>query len=145
MAPRTLRVAWPAVPVLLAVIVTTLLVVAVGGDPVQVFSALATGSFGSPDRILNTLAFWVPLLLCSTGLLITFTGGLWNIGIEGQLIMGAIGASWVAIAIAAPNPWLPSWVIIPLEILAAIISGSLWAALAAVFKTRGGIHEIFGG
>ena len=139
------RKVWPAVPVLLAVISTTLLIVSFGADPQTTFGAFVTGAFGKEDSTLNTLAFWVPLLLCSTGLLVTFTAGLWNIGIEGQLIMGAIGASWVAIAIAGPNPGIPALVIIPLEIIVAMASGALWAALAAVFKTRGGIHEIFGG
>jgi simple sugar transport system permease protein len=129
----------------MAVVVTTALVLAAGGDPVQVFSALASGSFGSPDRILNSLAFWVPLLLCATGLLITFTGGLWNIGVEGQMIMGAIGATWVSLTFAQPNPEFPNWIILIGEMLAAMVLGSLWASLNAVLKTRGGIHEIFGG
>jgi simple sugar transport system permease protein len=86
------------------------------------------------------LAFWVPLLLCSAGLIITFTAGLWNIGVEGQIILGAICASWVALQVTAP-----AWVLIPLEIGAAMLGGALWAALSAVLKTRGKVNEIFSG
>jgi simple sugar transport system permease protein len=80
------------------------------------------------------------LLLSSTGLLITFRAGLWNIGIEGQIIMGALGASWVALSLDAPVP-----VMIALEVLAALAGGALWGALSAVLKTRGKVHEIFSG
>jgi simple sugar transport system permease protein len=131
--------------VILAALATTLLLFAVGGNPIVAFSALFEGSFGSTDSTLATIAFWVPLLLCSTGLLVTFTAGVWNIGIEGQMIMGAIGATWVALTFAIPNPGMPGWIIIPLEMLAAMALGAFWAALNAVLKTRGGIHEIFGG
>jgi ABC-type uncharacterized transport system permease subunit len=95
--------------------------------------------------VFSTLAFWVPLLLCATGLLVTFRAGLWNIGVEGQMVMGALGASWVALKIAMPNPGIPGWVIVPLEVIAAMAAGALWAALASLLKTRGGVHEIFGG
>jgi ABC-type uncharacterized transport system permease subunit len=145
MTTHSLRTIWPAVPVIMAVIATTLLLFAVGANPLVAFSAIVEGSFGSSDRVLSTMAFWVPLLLCSTGLLITFTSGIWNIGIEGQMVMGAIGATWVALTFAGPNPGLSRWIIIPAEMLAAVVLGAVWAALNAVLKTRGGIHEIFGG
>jgi len=142
---NALKRIWPAVPVILALFSTTLLIMAFGSNPILTYGAFIEGAFGTEDSVLNTLAFWIPLLLCATGLLVTFTAGLWNIGVEGQLVMGAIGASWVAIAVAGPNPSIPAWIIIPLEILAAMAAGALWAALCAVLKTRGGIHEIFGG
>jgi simple sugar transport system permease protein len=132
--------------VLLAVLAITLLLLIVSDNPPSVtYEALWTGSFGSIDRTLSTLAFWVPLLLCSTGLLVTFTAGLWNIGVEGQMVMGAIGASWIALRLSAANPTIPGWIIIPVELITAMGLGALWAALAAVLKIRGGVHEIFGG
>lgn len=145
MIQSIIRRIWPFVPIGSAVLLTTLLLFAVGANPLVAFQALFDGSFGGSDQTLSTLAFWVPLLLCSTGLLVTYTAGLWNIGVEGQMIAGAIGSSAVALIIAKPNPSLPIWVILPLEIIGAMLAGSLWAALAAVLKTRGGIHEIFSG
>lgn len=142
---RTLRFIWPVVPVLGALAVTAILLLTVGASPGEVATSYWEGSFGQADRTLATLAFWVPLLLCATGLLMTFTAGLWNIGVEGQMIMGSIGASFIALQVGAVFEGIPGWVLVPLELLAAMGLGALWAAVAAVLKTRGGVHEIFGG
>lgn len=72
--------------------------------------------------------------------MITFRAGLWNIGIEGQIVIGAIAASWIALSVEAPSA-----VLITLEIIVAMAAGALWAALSAVLKTRGKVHEIFSG
>jgi simple sugar transport system permease protein len=128
------------VPILAALLVTSLLLLLFGASPITSFDAMLQGAFGDTSKTLSVLAFWVPLLLSATGLLITFTAGLWNIGIEGQIIMGAIAASWVALKLEAPPA-----ILIPLEILAAMAAGALWAALSAVLKTRGKVHEIFSG
>jgi simple sugar transport system permease protein len=135
-----IRWIWPIVPILAALLVTSLLLLLFGASPITSFDAMLQGAFGDTSKTLSVLAFWVPLLLSATGLLITFTAGLWNIGIEGQIIMGAIAASWVALKLEAPPA-----ILIPLEILAAMAAGALWAALSAVLKTRGKVHEIFSG
>ena len=145
MRERVLRTVWPAVPIILAIATTALLIIVYQASPVETFSALWTGAFGSSQATFLTLAFWVPLLLASIGLLMTFTAGLWNIGVEGQMIMGAIAASWVALKWTEAMPGLPQWAFLPIEIVIAMIAGSLWGALVAVLKTRGGVHEIFGG
>jgi simple sugar transport system permease protein len=135
-----MRWVWPAVPIVGALVVTSLLLVFFGAAPLEAFRAMYDGAFGDQSKTLSVLAFWIPLLLASTGLLITFRAGLWNIGIEGQIVMGAIGASWIALSINAPAA-----ILIPLEILAAMLAGGLWAGLSAVLKTRGKVHEIFSG
>jgi len=142
---KLIKTLWPVLPIALALLVITLLLLVVGASPAETYGAMIDGAFGSSDKVFSTLAFWVPLLFCSIGLLVTFTTGLWNIGVEGQMIMGAIGASWVALKVAHPNPELSPWIVIPLELIAGAVFGALWAALAGVLKTRGGVHEIFGG
>jgi len=137
---RWMRWVWPAVPIVGALVVTSLLLVFFGAAPLEAFRAMYDGAFGDQSKTLSVLAFWIPLLLASTGLLITFRAGLWNIGIEGQIVMGAIAASWIALSINAPAA-----ILIPLEILAAMLAGGLWAGLSAVLKTRGKVHEIFSG
>jgi len=145
MRERLARNLWPLVPVLMSILATTLLLVLVGGSPALTFSALFDGAIGTSDRLLSMMAFWVPLLLCASGLLVTFTAGLWNIGVEGQMIMGALGSSWVALKVAAVYPAIPGGIILIMEIVAAMVFGALWSVLAGILKTRGGVHEIFGG
>ncbi|OGO31391.1 MAG: hypothetical protein A2Z16_13500 [Chloroflexi bacterium RBG_16_54_18] len=137
---KWLRVSWPVVPILASLIFTTVLLLGFGANPIESFQAMIEGSFGDRSKTLSVLAFWIPMLLASTGLLVTFTAGLWNIGVEGQIIMGAVAASWVALKVTAPSPLL-----IGMEILAAMAGGGLWAAIVGVLKTRGRVHEIFGG
>ena len=132
--------AWPIVPILASLAFTSGLLLLFGADPVDSFQAMIAGAFGDRSKTLSVLAFWVPLLLASTGLLVTFTAGLWNIGVEGQIILGSIAASWVALKLDAPAP-----IMIALEVLAAMAGGALWAGIVAVLKTRGKVHEIFSG
>jgi ABC-type uncharacterized transport system permease subunit len=101
------------------------------------------GAVGSWEVIANVLVSWVPLLLATSGLLLTFTVGLWNIGIEGQITLGAIFTTWVlrAMQSSGAHPGL----IIALAFLAGMAGGALWAMLAGALKTFGGVNEIFGG
>jgi simple sugar transport system permease protein len=98
------------------------------------------GSFGSTTKINDTLMTWVPLVLAAAGLLVTFQAGLWNIGVEGQIIMGAIGASWAARTFVGP-----SGIVVPVAILAGALFGALWALLPGLLRTRFRVHEIFSG
>jgi simple sugar transport system permease protein len=131
---------WPALPILATLVFTTGLLLLFHASPIVAFGAMWEGAFGTSERFLSVVAFWIPMVFCSAGLLLTFKAGLWNIGIEGQIILGAIGATWVALTLQ-----LPPIVQIPLELLAAMAGGALWAAIAGWLKTRGGVHEIFGG
>jgi len=140
---RTTRVVGPLftlAPVVLALLFTTALLLAVGAPPGGAYLHILRGAFESPAKLADVFAFWVPLMLCSAGLLLTFTAGLWNIGVEGQIVVGALFTAWVA-----RNVFLPSAILIPLELIAAMVGGALWGLLAGVLKTRGNVHEIFGG
>jgi simple sugar transport system permease protein len=137
---RLLRTSWPIVPVVSALIITSFLLIAFGVSPGDGFSAMLQGAFGDYNKVLNVTAFWVPLALSSAGLVLAFTAGLWNIGIEGQIVMGAIAASWLALKFDFPAPWQ-----IVFQMLAAMLAGALWAGIVGILKTRGKVHEIFGG
>ncbi len=134
------NLAWGLGPILLGLVLTTLALVVVGADPWQAYQVMVDGAFGTAVKISTVVLAWVPLLLASVGLLITFTAGLWNIGIEGQIIMGAIGTAWVARTFDLPPP-----ILIPLLFLGGMLGGALWALLAGLMKTYGHVHEIFGG
>ena len=113
-----------------------------GASPLAVARQLAAGALGSWNKFSQVLAAWTPLVLCATGLLYTFRIGLWNIGIEGQVMMGAALAT-AAIRYGAPH--LSPMALLPLTFLIGAAGGALWAICAGLLKTRGGVHEIFAG
>jgi simple sugar transport system permease protein len=127
-------------PVALAVSVAALLLLSAGANPLEAIRLLWTGSLGSTGKIPNTLITWVPVTLAAAGLVVTFAAGLWNIGIEGQIVAGAIAATWVAREIPGPG-----WAVIPLVLVAGAIGGLVWALLVGVLKVYGKVNEIFGG
>ena len=124
----------------LAVVVGILLLLAAGANPFEALGIIIDGSLGNTARIGDTLMVWAPLLLAAAGLLITFAAGLWNIGVEGQIVAGAIAASLVARELSGPT-----WVIVIVSLLAGFIGGGIWAIFAGLLRTYGKVNEIFGG
>ncbi len=129
--------------VLLALLFTTLVLVLAGAPPLEAYRQMVIGSVGSMRKITDVLVAWVPLLLATSGLLVTFATGLWNIGVEGQIVLGAIFTTWALRGLQESG--LPPALILTLALLAGALGGALWAALAGVLKTYGGVNEIFGG
>ncbi|MAU09373.1 MAG: ABC transporter permease [Anaerolineaceae bacterium] len=145
------RSLWTALPVVGALIVIVVLLLllqqftAVEAGPVEVLEAFWKSISSRGDlslrKIANVIEFWIPLVLVSMGLVVTFRAGLWNIGIEGQMIFGGIFATGVAFFRFSDSPL----VMIPLVIGAAMLGGALWALLVGILKTKFGVNEIFGG
>jgi ABC-type uncharacterized transport system permease subunit len=121
----------------------SIILLLVKSQPLEAFRLIWEGSTGNATRIASVFVVWVPLLLVTCGLLATFTTGLWNIGIEGQITVGAIFTTGV-MRLFLDTSVSPVLVII-ISILAGMVGGAIWAALAGVLKTFGGVNEIFGG
>jgi simple sugar transport system permease protein len=130
----------PSTAIVLALIVLILL--SLGKDPAAALSRFMSGALGNPSGIADVIMTALPMLLCASGLLLTYTAGLWNIGVEGQVTMGAIFATIIARQIL---PTDTSPFIIPAELALAMVGGALWAGLAALLKIFGTVNEIFGG
>jgi ABC-type uncharacterized transport system permease subunit len=115
--------------------------------PLAAAQRFIEGAIGTPSARADVIMAALPMLLCAAGLLLTFTAGLWNIGVEGQVTMGAIFATIIARTIPRDvSDWgIFAALIVPAELLLAMFGGALWAGLAALLKIRGGINEIFGG
>ena len=129
--------------VVFALVFTSLVLLTTGASPLAAFGEIVGGSVGSWNKFSDVLIAWSPLLLVTAGLLITFTAGLWNIGIEGQITLGAIFTTGTLLTLQESG--LPSALILILGILAGMLGGALWAALVGALKTFGGVNEIFGG
>jgi simple sugar transport system permease protein len=121
----------------------SIILVLVKSQPLEAFRLIWEGSTGNATRIASVFVVWVPLVLVTCGLLATFTAGLWNIGIEGQITVGAIFTTGV-MRLFLDSSVSPVLVII-ISIVAGMVGGAIWAALAGVLKTFGGVNEIFGG
>jgi simple sugar transport system permease protein len=127
---------------LLALLFVGLVIGLVGASPLQVLSSLIWGAFGTTDRFTRVIATLVPLLLCSCGLMFTFTAGLYNLGIEGQIAFGAIAAM---LPIRLFETTLPAPLVIALALLVGCLGGLLWGLLAGVLNVYGRVNEIFAG
>jgi general nucleoside transport system permease protein len=137
---RLRELAFGLAPLILALAFTALVLLAVQASPADAFGNMLSGAFGSSERVADLLMAWVPLSLCAAGLMVTFTAGLWNIGIEGQIILGAIFTTWVARTVDLPGP-----ILIPCLVLAGAAGGALWGLLVGALKAYGHVHEIFAG
>ncbi|MFH0783050.1 MAG: ABC transporter permease [Pseudomonadota bacterium] len=126
----------------LALGVVSLLLIFLGINPITIAITLAKGSIFSWQKFRHVLSVWIPLLLCSCGLLFTFRAGLWNIGVEGQMIVGAIAAT---VLLREGTGGLPPTLILVLAHVLGFIGGGLWGCCVGILKNRGGVNEIFGG
>lgn len=127
----------------LALGLVSLILLSIDASPTEAFKNMFTGSVGSMRKFAEVLVSFVPLLLVTAGLLITFSAGLWNIGVEGQIVLGAISTVWVLRYFV--DSTLSPALIITLAMLAGMLGGACWAALTGVLKIFGGVNEIFGG
>ncbi|NTU83523.1 MAG: ABC transporter permease [Chloroflexales bacterium] len=132
-------------PTLLALLgalgLTTVVLLSVGVSPLAVYRILAFGAFSSPIRFSDMVMLAVPLTLCAGGLTLTFAAGLYNLGIEGQVVMGAVAAMlplrlW---------PDLPPPLVWALCFTFAAAGGALWALLATSLRLGAHVSEIFAG
>ncbi len=119
-----------------------LLTLVMGASPVQVMLALWDGAFGTPDRIARCFSTLVPLVLCACGLIFTFTAGLYNLGIEGQMIMGAIATTF---ALRVGETLVPPVILLPLAIVTGGLGGAVWGWCTGMLNVYGRINEIFAG
>jgi len=121
-------------------------VAATGGDPVLAYQALACGGFGvfcfggeaSVLQLSNTLVFLTPLIMAGIAVALPFRAGLFNIGAEGQLIMGSIVAATIGIHLAG---W-PAWALLPMVMLGGALAGALWGGVVGLLKAVTGAHEV---
>lgn len=123
--------------VLLALILTGIFILLMGHNPIKVYISMVEGSFGSVHRFKETIVKAVPLLIAGLGIGIAFKMKFWNIGGEGQILMGGFGAT----LIASKFQDSPSFVVIPLMIVVGMCCGGLWASVAGVLKAKFNTNE----
>lgn len=136
----------PLFAVLLAIIAGGIvIIITTPGSPVDrlnaVFAAyesLVQGSLGNPQSLAFTLVRVGPLILTGLSVAIAFRAGLFNIGAEGQLAMGAMTAAIIAFKLT----FLPAWLLIPLMLIASMLAGAIWGGIVGLLKAWRGAHEV---
>ena len=133
----------PVLAVFTALVVGGVLIKISGSDPLLAYQGLWEGAFGSPKAISETFVWATPYIFAGLAVALGFKGGLFNIGAEGQLALGAVAAAWVGYALPKVlNTDIPAMIHVPLAVGAGILAGGVWGAIPGWLKARTGSHEV---
>lgn len=114
------------------------MILALGANPIDGLGAILDGAFGTRERLATTAVRATPLLLVGTGICVAFRARVINIGGEGQIVVGALLATWVALAI----PGTPKPILLPLVVIAGMVGGGFWGAIPGALKAYASVNEI---
>lgn len=125
------------VAVLIALAIGAVIIMLIDESPIKVFMTLMRGAFGDQAKIAGTLLQTTPILICGIAACIGLRGGMFNVGIEGQLFLGGFAAAWVGFAMP-----LPPGLHVVVAMTVAVIAGAAWVSIPAFFRTRYGTNEV---
>lgn len=128
----------PVFATMAALLVGAVMLLFLKVNPIEAYNALWEGAFGTSNAFAETLVKATPLLLVGLGICISFRGDVINIGGEGQMIIGAIFATWVGLSFTG----LPGWLVITMSMLAGFLGGALWGGIPGVLKAYFRVNEI---
>lgn len=137
MTPRLPAVAGSLIALAVALAASAVVVWAVGESPLHVLLTLLRGAFGDKEKIAGTLLQATPILTCGVAACVGLRGGMFNVGVEGQLFVGGFVAAWMGFAFALP----PGLHLLACLVLAAA-AGMAWVAIPAWFRVRFGANEV---
>ncbi|WP_313191996.1 ABC transporter permease [Shinella zoogloeoides] len=129
---------FPLAAIVTTLVLTSILVLTAGASPLSVFYLVARGAAGSQFALMETLTRATPLIFTGLAIAVAFRARLWNIGAEAQLYMGGI----VTVALGTGALPLPSFILIPVLMIAAMAAGALILLGPAILKTRFGVDEV---
>ena len=126
------------IAIAVALLVGAVLIALLGSNPLAAYAALLNGAAGNLNSIAETLLKAIPLTLAGIGVSVAFRANVFNVGAEGQLYIGAMTAAWVGLLLG-DQPW---FVVLPAMMIAAMVTGALWAGIAGVLKVTLGASEL---
>ncbi|WP_158701741.1 ABC transporter permease [Lentibacillus sp. Marseille-P4043] len=127
----------PIISVLLGLIFGAIIMLAFGYNPIKGYAALWQGSFGDLYFFGETLRKVAPYILTGLAVAFAYRANLFNIGAEGQVIVGWLAAVWVGLAVDAPM-----YIHLPLAVIAAAVAGAVWGFVPGLLKAKLGVHEV---
>ena len=127
--------------IVVALILGGILIAFAGGDPFRSYQHIAKASFGDIGVLSDTIVKATPIILAALACSVAFRMKLWNIGAEGQFIMGAFGASAIVLAPVLPAE-TPRWLFISVMIIAGMAAGAVWGFIPGYLKAKFNVNEI---
>ncbi len=137
-ASIALHILLPFAGVLVALLIGAAMLAILGANPVSAYATMAQGAVGSVSGITQSLVKATPLLLVGLGICIAFRANVINIGGEGQIIVGAIIATWFPLTFRA---W-PGWLLMPTTLVLGFLAGAVWGFVPGILKARLQVNEI---
>jgi general nucleoside transport system permease protein len=134
---RVLNFLLPVLAVLASFLVGSILLLILDINPIEAYTALITGAFGTQRLIITTLLKSIPLIFAGLAVTLAYRGGVFNIGAEGQLYMGALFAVWAGTALSLPYPWH-----VLVALLLGCLGGLVWGAIPGYLKASRDMNEI---
>lgn len=139
---RAMSLASPLIALALTIVVAGLLFIVLGKDPLVGLGAFFVEPLRGTRQLSELALKATPLILCALGLAVCYRSNVWNIGAEGQFLLGAITAGGVALWVTTSGLQAPRWVLTPVILLAGVAGGMAWAALVALLRDQFNASEI---
>ncbi|MEW5421690.1 ABC transporter permease [Amorphus sp. 3PC139-8] len=139
LGPLAKRLAMTIGPVVVALALAGLLLLALGIDPLRYYTYVVERGLLSPTGVQQTLTRMAPLLLLAAGLIVAFRAGIWNLGGDGQFLLGAVAAAATAPVVITV---LPAWATLLIAFVVATLVAMLWSLVPALLKAYQGVNEI---
>ncbi|MBV9279290.1 MAG: ABC transporter permease, partial [Chloroflexi bacterium] len=127
----------PILSVVLAMVIGALVVLFSGNDPINAYWQLVQGAFGGPYNISETLVAAIPYIFAGLAIAFAFRAGLFNIGAQGQLLVGSIVSAWIGYSLNVPGI-----ILIPLALAGGALAGAVWGGVCGFLKAWRGAHEV---
>ncbi|MFD2628447.1 ABC transporter permease [Oceanobacillus kapialis] len=127
----------PIISVIIGLLSGAIIMLAFGYNPIEGYAALWEGAFGDMYFVGETIRQVTPYILTGLAVAFAFRTGLFNIGAEGQVIVGWLAAIWVGISFDAPM-----YIHLPLAVIVAALAGAIWGFIPGLLKARLGVHEV---
>ena len=138
---KFMSLASPMLALAVTVVIGVILFMALGKDPVRGLQIFFVEPLKSLYAISELSIKATPLILIALGLAVCYRSNVWNIGAEGQFVVGAIFAGWVAMQAGPDTAWMGRAIVVPV-LLAGVLGGMLWAAIVALLRDRANANEI---
>ena len=133
----------PILAVFTALVVSGVIILISGGNPIEAYRGLIEGAFGSPKAISETFVWSTPYIFAGLAVALAFKGGLFNIGAEGQLALGAVAAALLGYGLPQLlGTTIPAIIHVPICVLGGALAGGLWGGIPGWLKARFGAHEV---